>query len=177
MPQGLAIPMTDRNEDSPSRIRLDAVTGTLSDGAIRYVMIRADGLMGAFLRSGAPAALPSLCASVYTHGKHSLMQYQREHGTDPATLMATVARVAAQLGWGAWDVRRPSLNELKIIVRHSPFAEAAGQSEVPVCAPILGMVRAMGELVLGGEVHAREYTCGACGGSNCEFSAKSTTEG
>lgn len=165
--------MSDAKQDTSSRIRLDTATGTLSDGAIRYVMIRADGLMGAFEGPNAPAGLAALCESVYQHGRNSLIQYQREHGGDPATLMATVASVAAQLGWGAWAVTRPSHGEVKVIVRHSPFAEAAGSSEVPLCAPILGMVRAVGELVLGTEVCTREQRCMACGACRCEFSAKS----
>jgi predicted hydrocarbon binding protein len=165
--------MSDANQDTSSRIRLDTATGTLSDGAIRYVMIRADGLMGAFVGSAAHAGLAALCESVYQHGRNSLIHYQREHGRDPAALMATVARVAAQLGWGAWEVTRPSHGEVKAIVRHSPFAEAAAPSEVPSCAPILGMVRAVGELVLGTEVRTCEQQCVACGASRCEFSAKS----
>ncbi len=164
--------MSSANEDTTSGIRLDLTTGTLSDGAIRYVMIRADGLMGAFGDPSAHAGLAGLCESVYQHGRNSLIQYQREHGSDPATLMATVARVAVQLGWGVWEVTRPSQVEVKVIVRHSPFAEAGGRSEVPLCAPILGMVRALGELVLGTQVHTCEQLCVACGAVRCEFSAK-----
>jgi uncharacterized protein len=161
--------MTEPTPDAYSRIGLDLATGTLSDGAIRYVTIRADGLMGAFVGTAVKGSLTALCESVYRHGRDSLVQYQSEHGNDPTVLMATVAHVAATLGWGAWVFTRAGPKELKLTVHNSPFAEAAGASEVPLCAPILGMMRAVGELVLGGAVHAQERECAACGAVNCEF--------
>jgi hypothetical protein len=113
-------------DDVSSRIRLDLATGTLSDGAIRYVLIRADGLMGAFIGTGASGSLVALYESVYRHGQNSLRHYQSEHGTDPTVLMATVAHVAATLGWGAWVFTRPGPKELRLTVHNSPLAAAVG---------------------------------------------------
>lgn len=161
--------MINHTDDVSSRIRLDRATGALSDGSTRYVMIRADGLMGAFIGTAARGSLTALRESVYRHGRKSLMHYQSEHGSDPAVLMATAAHMAATLGWGVWVFSRPGPTELKLTVHNSPFAEAVGASEVPLCAPILGMTRAVGELVLGGAVDARERECAACGAVNCEF--------
>lgn len=62
-------------------IELDPLQGSWTDGDIRYVMIRADGLMGAFGKDG--AELIALERSVYAHGRQSLLRYQAG-SADPA---------------------------------------------------------------------------------------------
>lgn len=160
------------SENLSSRIRSDVSTGTLTDGPVRYVLIRADGLMGAFTGPGQRAELAALSESVYQHGRKSLIQYQREHGTDPGLLIAVVTQMAATLGWGVWRFRRVKVHELVLSVQNSPFSAAVGTSETPVCAPVLGIVRAAGEILMNAPVRALEEQCAACGAGRCEFSVK-----
>jgi hypothetical protein len=163
------------SQNAFSRIRSDVSLGALSDGPVRYVLIRADGLMGAFTGPGQRVELASLCESVYQHGRKSLIQYQKEHGTDPGLMIAVVTQMAATLGWGVWHLRRLRADELALSVQNSPFAGAVGTSEIPVCAPVLGIVRAAGEILMNGAVRAIEHQCAACGADRCEFSVRLAT--
>ena len=50
-----------------------------------------------------------------------------------------------------------------------PFADGYGPAGFIVCEPILGMLTAVGALVLGGPVTVREVECAAMRSSKCEF--------
>lgn len=162
-------------EEISARIRFDAARGALTDGDIRYVLIRADGLMRAFAGPAAPASLSALGDSVYRHGRQSLLKYRSEIGPDPAPLLAAVRSISAVLGWGTWTFARSGAHELRLTVQNSPFAAGMGVCDVAACAPILGMLRAAAELVLGEAVLAREDACVACGADCCAFSARLAT--
>jgi predicted hydrocarbon binding protein len=162
---------------SPSfrdRLTFDAARGEYRDGAIRYLMLRPDALMGLFaeLPEGMrPAALAAFARSVARAGGASARSYQAAGAADPASLLATIAATAPALGWGLWDLRRDG-EGLALTVRNSPFAAGAGACGTPVCAPIVGMLRAVGGLVLGDPVAVEETGCAAAGAADCRFTVR-----
>ena len=153
-------------------MRHDAALGELRDGDIRYLLVRHDSLMGLFTRLHEPArnqALAALADSVAEHGGRSAARYRAE---DPEKLLVTIAAKASQLGWGRWTFERKG-DSIELTVENSPFAQGHGPSAGPVCAAITGMLRATAALVLGGQVHAEEFSCAATGAATCVFRAQS----
>ncbi|MEQ9640943.1 MAG: 4-vinyl reductase [Alphaproteobacteria bacterium] len=154
--------------------RLERKEGGLYDGEVRYVMLRADVLMLAMAQMG-EAGFEAFADAVAKGGKHSVTKY-RSHGvTDPLKLLQMLEETASHLGWGRWSLARPRETTLRLTVNHSPFVHGHGDSETPVCAPIIGMLRATGSLVLNGDgiVHAEESECAAVsGGDACRFVAR-----
>ena len=54
-------------------------------------------------------------------------------------------------------------------VEDSPFAAGFGSAEAPVCAPIRGMLGALGDMLLGPGVVVHERACAATGAKACRF--------
>ncbi|HYF58289.1 MAG TPA: V4R domain-containing protein [Burkholderiaceae bacterium] len=156
-----------------ARLRWGDPPGALHDGPRRYLMMRADVLMG-MLRALPPEdrarAADALARSVAEHGADSVRAYARQAGGDPRALLAATAAAAADLGWGDWRFDA-SPARLGLRVAGSPFAEGFGSSDAPVCAPIRGMLRAVAAAVAGADGEARELRCRACGDPVCEFEA------
>lgn len=148
--------------------RANPADGSIRHGDIRYVLIRADGLMGAFAGdNGAPLQL--LADSIYRHGRLSLARYFNDNGGDIDATIKTMESRAPHMGWGLWKFARDGGSRLRLSIDNSPFA--TGKSARPQCAPAAGMFRAVAELVLGGSVHAQETDCMACGAPSCSFLA------
>jgi uncharacterized protein len=164
--------MNSPHSSVADRIQVDAAAGALHDGAVRYVLIRADSLMSAFAGVPGSVGLQALRESVYRHGRHSVLRYQADQPGDAEVMVATVQQMAARLGWGVWAIERSGGDECTLTVRNSPFAHAAGRSAQPVCAPTLGLFHALSEVLLGTKANAAERDCIACGGSACVFVAR-----
>lgn len=167
------------------RVVRDIERGEIRDGDARYLMIRADVLMGLFHgldKAEATRALQALGGSVHQHGASSARMY-RDLGigsgdNDNARLLSTIEATAPQLGWGNWALTLedgdmqdpPSLPTLRLRVFNSPFAAGYGTSDGPVCTPICGMLRVLGEMVFDAQVEVRETTCVAdAGDEHCYF--------
>jgi hypothetical protein len=154
----------------------DPARGEWRAGAIRYMMIRPDALMGLFAELPPEmrgAALAALGRSVRRHGGKSARSYQAGGAATPAALLATITETAAELGWGLWDLRHDG-EELVLAVSNSPFVAGAGPGPHPVCAPIAGMLAALAELVFAGDIPAvsGEHACAATGAACCRFTAR-----
>jgi|NGEPerStandDraft_6_1074524.scaffolds.fasta_scaffold18886_3 predicted hydrocarbon binding protein len=157
------------------RLHFDTADGQVLDGSRRYLLLRADVLMGLFdeLPPGARAeALRAFGRSVATRGAQSLRAYAAEPGVDAEALLRVVESAAASLGWGRWRLARDG-GSLDLDVRNSPFAAAAAAGTGPACDAIAGMLQALAGLVLGGTASARETACAAStGDGRCRFSAR-----
>jgi hypothetical protein len=156
------------------RLTFDAARGEYRDGTLRYLMMRPDALMGLFAELPPPTraeALAALARSVARFGGRSAQSYRAAGAATPAALLDTIAATAPQLGWGVWTLRLDG-DVLHLTVENSPFAAGFGASADPVCAEIAGMLRAVGELVLGGGVSGAETACAATGASCCRFTAR-----
>ena len=157
------------------RLHFDTANGQVLDGPRRYVLLRADVLMGLFaeLPVGArDAALLAFGRSVATRGADSLRAYADEPGVDSDALQRAVESAAASLGWGRWRLAREG-GSLELEVRNSPFAAAASPDAGPACHAIAGMLQGLAGIVLGGTASARETSCAcATGDGRCRFTAR-----
>ena len=160
---------------SPSfreRLTFDEHRGEWRDGDARYLMIRHDSLTGMFgLLPAATrkAALAAFAESVASHGRRSVENYcQTAAATE--SLMDVIAETAAQLGWGRWRFERAAKDEIRLVVTNSPFSAGAGEAQEPVCAAVIGMLRAVGGTIFGMPAVAEEISCAAAGRSDtCRF--------
>ena len=147
------------------------------EGGIRYLRMRADTLMGMFRLLEEPAraqAFAALARSSAEHGGDSARRYMEAGAGNVAALLAMIENTAGEFGWGEWKFRERDAEHLALDVRDSPFAEAFGAADTPVCAPIRGMLEAVAALALGGAREAREIECRACGAALCRFEAQAT---
>ena len=152
------------------RLVYDAEQGEYRDGDIRYMMIRPDALMGmiAELREDMrPLALEAFARAIHRFGGRSASVYQAAGAADSAALLDVIQQTAPQLGWGRWRLEQTA-DGLVLTVQNSPFATA--RSPYPVCAPIRGMLTAVGEMVMGEAVVVAETACAATGAACCRFS-------
>lgn len=158
------------------RLKWDQESGAILDADRRYVMLRADVLMGLF--AGLPSdlrvqALTSLQASVRTHGGASARAYRAGGIADDAAFLRVMVESAADLGWGVWRFEPDEGGQQKLTVKNSPFAMAAAHSEQPVCHAITGMLEAVSALANGEPRSFRETRCASMGAPCCEFQAQS----
>ena len=162
-----------------ARLAYDHAAGEYRDGALRYMLIRPEALMGLIAElpeAARPAAFEAFARALHRVGGGSARTYRAAGAATPAALLATIAATAPQLGWGRWEIARDGAG-LTVTVRNSPFAAGAGPSAGPsagpfagpVCAPIRGMLRAVGEMALGTPVVTEETTCAAAGAPCCRF--------
>ena len=162
------------------RLIYDAEHGEYRDGDIRYMMIRPDALMGLIAELPEdlrPLALEAFARSIRNFGGRSARSYQAAGAEDATALLDVIQQTAPQLGWGCWRLERTT-DGLALTVENSPFAvpissdvgQVTAHSPYPVCAPIRGMLTAVGEMVLGEPVAVVETACAATGSSCCRFS-------
>ena len=154
------------------RLAFDPSAGRYQDGAIRYMMIRPDAFMGILHElpeARRPEVLEAMARSITKQGGKSARSYQAMGAQAPAALLSVIAETAPQLGWGIWAFSELHGEGFQLGVRGSPFAEGFGAADHPVCAPISGMLQAIGPMVLGGPVQAVETECAAMGAAECQF--------
>jgi len=155
------------------RLMWDAEHGQILDADRRYLMLRADVLMGLFRRLEEPArgqALRALGEAVMEQGGQSARAYWEACGRRPQALLASIVNISAQLGWGAWRIEHLHDAGLRVQVRNSPFAKGFGAHDEPLCRPIVGMLTAVGALIYDREVRVQERHCCAQGShADCLF--------
>jgi uncharacterized protein len=160
------------------RLHFDAEAGAYLDRDIRYMLIRPDALMGLFARLSEPAraeAFAAIADSITERGRHSAQSYVAPDEID--RLLHVIEASAPELGWGIWSFDHVDADTIRLEVRNSPFAHAAGDLPPPVCFPIVGMLRAVGTMVLGEGVAVMEDACAAGGGAEvCRFAIRRFAE-
>ena len=161
------------------RLRFDTAQGQVLDDTRRYLLLRADVLMGLFdalPEAAKDEALRAFGRSVARQGADSVRAYAAAIGLD--ALPAAMEQSAASLGWGRWhidiggsdDAGPPSL---RLTVDNSPFAAAASPSTGPVCHPIAGMLEATAGALWQRPAVAHETRCRAMHGDGaCHFIAR-----
>jgi predicted hydrocarbon binding protein len=148
------------------RLHFDVARGQVLDADRRYVLLRADVLMGMFAFLSQPAsgeALLAFARSVATYGSGSVRAY--DDPADPASLQLfdAVAQGASSLGWGVWSFE-PGPRSCRLTVRNSPFAAAFRKMGRPACAPIAGMMQAVCSHAWKQDCAVVEVECSACTG-------------
>lgn len=159
------------------RLRFDTANGQVLDADRRYVLMRADVLMGMFAalpEAAREEALQALGHSVASHGADSVRAYAAEVGA--AALCASMEAAAASLGWGRWRLLPAAVDtvprSLSLDVENSPFAAAAAPSGAPVCHAIAGMLEALAAVLWNEPASGRETRCAAQrGDGRCHFTA------
>jgi uncharacterized protein len=144
------------------QLHFDLARGEVSHGPRRYVVLRADVLMGVF--DGLPAperehALQALAASVERFGADSVRAYLAQSGA--GALLQQMEAASASLGWGRWQLQAGA-DVLRLTVDNSPFAASTRSTSGTACHAITGMLSALASALWQGErVMARELRC-AC---------------
>ncbi len=163
------------------RLNFDTQHGQVLDQDRRYVLLRADVLMGLFDQLPEDAkslALDAFYRSVFTHGGRSVAAYDVADGKNVPQLFETVGAGAASLGWGVWEFEHYKRSSV-LRVLNSPFAHSARASSSAVCAPIRGMFQALCSRAWNQSCAVVELKCFACdpnrstseSGSVCIFEA------
>lgn len=150
----------------------DPEGGCISDGAIRYVMIRPDVLMGVGTALGDTAAfVGALERSAFANARRSFEAYRERGLLDSGNFLSVASDFAGRLGWGVWSVPIDASPDrpIEMDVRASPFAAGQGASDVPVCGTITGVLRALYAVALQREVAVIETHCAAQGHPRCRF--------
>ncbi|QIB64942.1 V4R domain-containing protein [Kineobactrum salinum] len=149
--------------------------GVLHAGDTRYLLVRADALMGCFKSSSGSNSLAMYSEienSFFRFGGKSIRAYADTLGDDPQALLLKVEEIALQLGWGNWAFcLETGATKLTLTVEGSPFSAGYGQSDFPVCAPISGMLGSVAQTIFKQSVSCIEYRCSAMGGDVCKFEA------
>jgi predicted hydrocarbon binding protein len=159
------------------RLRFDTAQGQVLDETRRYVLLRADVLMGLFDELPAAArdaALRAFGRSVASRGADSVRAYAATVG--PEGLPALMEGAAASLGWGRWTFEGAAAgaptDSLRLAVDNSPFAAASMGADGPVCHAIAGMLEGLAGALWQQPAQATETRCRAeHGGGRCEFVA------
>lgn len=150
----------------------DPTAGEFTDGNIRYLMMRADVLMGGAREMPEGRAVEYLRAleqSAFRHAHDSFVQY-RDSGRFQGDFLTGATGVSVTLGWGVWAVSDLGYGNHRVTVRNSPFAKGYGASPHPVCGPICGVLRAMVLVGYARQVQVTEQVCIAQGSSSeCVF--------
>lgn len=156
------------------RLYYDAEAGTYSDSGMRYIFIKPEAFMGVALEmppAQRPAIFEAMIRTVVRNGGKSAAAYRAQGAADPEALLAVIRETAGQLGWGIWSTTLDD-DALTVTVRNSPFAAGYGPADVPVCAPITGMVKAVSQMIFDAPTMAEETACAAMGAEVCTFVAR-----
>ena len=158
------------------RLQFDTARGQVLDESRRYVLLRADVLMGLFAElppASRDEALRAFGRSVARHGADSVRAYAASAGRD--ALPALMESAAASLGWGRWalDGQRAegARPQWSLQVENSPFAAASPGAAAPVCHAIAGMLETLAAALWDAPAEAHETRCAAVDGGPCRFVA------
>ncbi|PTQ75323.1 V4R domain-containing protein [Celeribacter persicus] len=148
--------------------------GTYHDGAMRYMFIKPEAVMGilhALPPELRPTVMEAMAESVFVNGGKSAQTYKAQGAEAAQALLDVIRETSGQLGWGHWTLTLTGA-ALTVEVENSPFAEGFGPSDIPVCAPIRGMLRAVSGMIFGTPCEVTETACAAMGATRCTFIAK-----
>ena len=146
-----------------SRLSYDAAAGTYYDGDMRYIYIKPEAVMGILHALPAemhPQVLDAMAESVFVNGGKSAQSYRAQGATEAQALLDVIEETSGQLGCGDWTLDFTE-ERLEVRVIKSPFADGHGPSEYPVCAPIVGMLRAVSAIIFGTKTTVTETQCAA----------------
>lgn len=153
----------------------DQMAGEIRDGDTRYLLIRPDVLMGLIKNLEGTAkneALEAFQKSASENGRASLINYKKQNFTNSDELLTFFCRTAAKLGWGIWTYNAEENGGHSFTVDNSPFAAGYGQSDLPVCAPAGGILRALMDVFFAPGAIINESACAAQGAQCCRFEIK-----
>jgi predicted hydrocarbon binding protein len=152
----------------------DQSSGALSYKGVRYLLIRPETLAGfqkALVANCGKEVDGNLFEGGYTGGSLSAQKYKALHSFSDTEIIEFMMNMGNQIGWGHFSLVRydPTEKHLCVAVKHSPFAQAYGQSSQGVCHLIRGVLAGMASVLFGGDCSAEEVECRAKGDASCRF--------
>ncbi len=155
-------------------LRYDADEGALRYKGIRYLLIRPEtlaDLQKTMEQNPAGQERNALYEGGYTGGYLSSTKYRDIFGFTDHEILDFMARMGREIGWGRQEIEKYDADNgiLEISVASSPFAEAYGESSIPVCHLICGIVAGMGSVLFGKRCRSVETACSAMGAEKCRF--------
>lgn len=153
-------------------LKYDHARGEILDNGVRYLLIRPDVLMG-IANESAGIALKSFLkafeASAFHNVQASFAQYRSDGRFSNVDILESTCTIAATLGWGLWTVIPQSDGSTIVEVSNSPFAAGVGSSDKVVCAPIVGILKAVSLAQCAPTPDVEEISCVARGEHICRF--------
>lgn len=132
--------------------------------------MRPDVLMGIGRHfTSVSAFVSAMEESAYRHARDSFERYKAAGLFSGGDALQQSCAIAARLGWGKWQSSEEAGGDIALEVRNSPFAAGIVASEVPVCGPILGVLRAIYITAHDEQVTVQETSCCAQGHEFCTF--------
>lgn len=157
-------------------LQFDALSGRLRYKGIRYLLIRPETVVA--FQKAVEDELGEGAGDLMARGGQAGGTLSTRHCREAMGLSAEetarfMVAMGGQIGWGAFALERLDLEarELIVSVRASPFADAYGPSDRPVCHLIRGVMAGLAEGLFGGPVIAREEACASQGALACRFYA------
>jgi predicted hydrocarbon binding protein len=152
----------------------DQSSGSLRYKGVRYLLIRPETITGfqkALAESCGKDAEGGLFEGGYTGGTLSAKKYRDIHNFSAPEIIEFMMNMGNQIGWGNFSLVRydPTDKHLCVAVKHSPFAQAYGQSSQSVCHLIRGVLAGMASVLFGADCAAEETECRAKGDAYCRF--------
>ncbi|OGK77750.1 MAG: hypothetical protein A2X52_08005 [Candidatus Rokubacteria bacterium GWC2_70_16] len=137
----------------------------------RFLLIRPETLVAA-QRAVEAAAGPGAAECFAAGGRAGGARATAAVAGEARERLDRLLKMGRELGWGEFGVESWNPARLVITVKHSPFAEAHGRSQGPVCHLIRGVVEAFAEQLLRRPMQASETSCEAAGDLICRFEAR-----
>ncbi len=154
----------------------DAGAGRLLFRDVPYLLIRPDTLVA--FQKAAEAELGERAGELLARGGHvggalSARRYREAFRLGPEEAARFMFTMGREIGWGDFRLERLDLRERELVaaVGRSPFAEAYGKADHPVCHLIRGVLAGLAEASFDAPARARETECLAMGAPSCRFHA------
>lgn len=152
--------------------------GALSYKGVRYFLIRPETVMD--LQKSMEKELGKksgeiLYQSGFLGGSLSGKKYREVFGFSLEETIRFMIKMGREIGWGYFDLDELDVKERFFVIRlnNSPFAQAYGPSDHPVCHMIRGVFGGLGQGIFQAPVVAEETLCEARGDPFCRFSIRS----
>ena len=145
--------------------------GVVTVNGARYLLIRPETL--AALQHAVESALGPRAAECLAAGGRA--GGARATAALEGTTEERARRLAAMggtIGWGQFALERLAADGMVVTVRRSPFAEAYGPSNQPVCHLTRGVLESLAALTLDRPARVTETECAAMGAAACRFEAR-----
>lgn len=162
-----------------SGLRFDGEQGAITYRGVRYMLIRPETVMGVFraMEEEFPGGAGEFFfKGGFTGGRLSAQRFRDEFGLVGVQVVEFMMEMGTKIGWGRFQLEKYDGEGMLIEVRvvGSPYAEAHGPSERPVCHLIRGVVAGVTQGIFGVPVTCREVACFATGAEACLFRASAT---
>ncbi|KAF0242364.1 MAG: 4-vinyl reductase [Planctomycetota bacterium] len=147
--------------------------GRIALRGVRFLLVRPETLVGfqkAVEGEAGDVAKRCLMAGGTDGGGRSARRLC-DGGLKGREVVEAMCRMGTEIGWGRFRVEKYGDAGFEIAIEASPYAEAYGPSQKPVCHFLAGVARGIGEAVYGAAV-AAEVACASAGAPACRFEVK-----